>query len=59
MVWDVDIIGNENISKKELITQLESLGLQKGKFKKSIDTFYINYKMMINRDDLSFIWTRW
>jgi len=55
MVWNINIIGNENISEKELLIQLESLGLTKGKFKKSIDTFYINYKMMIEREDLSFI----
>ena len=55
MIWNVNIIGNESINERELITQLETLGLRKGKFKKSIDTFYINYKMMIERDDISFI----
>jgi len=55
MVWKVNIIGNESINEKELITELEELGLRKYKFKKSIDTFYINYKMMIGRDDLAFI----
>jgi len=55
MVWDINIIGNKNIAAQELITQLEELGLTKGKFKKTIDTFYINYKMMIQREDLAFI----
>ena len=55
MVWQINVSGNETIKSKELISQLEELGLKKYKFKKSIDTFYINYKMMINRDDLSFI----
>lgn len=55
VVWNINIIGNETINEKELISQLEELGLKKYKFKKSIDTFYINYKMMIEREDLSFI----
>jgi sporulation protein YqfD len=55
MVWNINVIGNESISTQELVSQLEDLGLKKGKFKKSIDTFYINYKMMIQRDDLAFI----
>lgn len=55
MVWNINIIGNENIDTKELISQLEELGLEKCRFKKSIDTFYINYKMMIQREDLAFI----
>jgi similar to stage IV sporulation protein len=55
MVWNINIIGNENINTKELMNQLEELGLTKGKLKKSIDTFYINYKMMIQREDLAFI----
>jgi len=55
MVWNINVIGNESISTKVIISQLEELGLSKGKFKKDIDTFYINYKMMIEREDLAFI----
>lgn len=55
MVWRVNIIGNENITEKELIAELEQLGLTKCRLKKSIDTFYITYKIMIERDDISFI----
>lgn len=55
MVWNINIIGDENIDTKELISELEELGLTKCKFKKSIDTFYITYKIMIQREDLAFI----
>jgi len=55
MVWNINIIGNETIDEKELLVQLEELGVKKGRFKKSIDTFYANYKMMIQREDLAFI----
>lgn len=55
MVWNINIIGNEYIDEKLLRTELEELGLRKFEFKKNIDTFYINYKMMIQRNDLAFI----
>jgi similar to stage IV sporulation protein len=55
MIWNINIIGNEYINEKELLAELEEFGLKRFEFKKNIDTFYINYKMMIKRDDLAFI----
>lgn len=55
MIWNINIIGNEYIDEKALRAELEELGLKKFELKKNIDTFYINYKMMIQRNDLAFI----
>lgn len=55
LIWNINIIGANNIDEKELIAELYELGLKKYSFKKDIDTFYINYKMMIQRDDIAFI----
>lgn len=55
MIWQINISGNNSIDSKELLSQLEEFGLKKYKRKKTIDTFYINSKMMIEREDLAFI----
>lgn len=54
-VWNIEIIGNVNIPKEELIRSLESDGLKLGTFKSKIKTKDIVNKMRLERDDLAWI----
>jgi len=54
-VWNVEITGNVNISKEELIKDLEEQGLKQGKLKNKIDTKEIVNKMRLERNDLAWI----
>ena len=54
-VWNIEIIGNVNISKEELLKSLEEEGLKLGKLKSEIDTKDIVNKMRLERDDLAWI----
>lgn len=54
-LWNVEIIGNETISKEELIQTLKEEGLTIGALKHNIDTKEIVNKMRLNRNDLAWI----
>lgn len=54
-IWNIDIIGNVNVAKEEIIKNLEEGGLKAGKLKKNINTKEIISKMRLERNDLAWI----
>ena len=54
-VWNIDITGNQTISKEDLLQTLKEEGLCIGTLKTNIDTKQIINKMRLNRDDLAWI----
>lgn len=54
-LWNVEIIGNETISKEEIMQTLKEEGLAIGTLKHNIDTKEIVGKMRLNRNDLAWI----
>ena len=54
-IWNIEITGNVNISKEELLQSLEKDGLKQGTFKSKIDTKEIVNKMRLERNDLAWI----
>lgn len=54
-VWNIEIIGNEKISKEEIIKTLSQNGLKQGSLKSSINTKKIIEKMRLENEELSWI----
>ncbi len=54
-VWNIDISGNVNISKEELMKSLEESGLAIGISKNDMDTNAVISKIRLNRDDIAWI----
>ena len=54
-VWNIEIEGNEDIPKEELLAIAEEEGLSIGKFKHSIDTNQIINKIRLERDDIAWV----
>lgn len=54
-VWNIEIIGNDKISKEELMESLKSEGLKLGTKKKDVNTKQIISKMRLDRNDLAWI----
>lgn len=55
VIWRVDVIGNERLSKEEIIQVLYENGIGVGDYKKNINTDFIEQKVMINNDDIAWI----
>ena len=54
-IWNIEVIGNNEISKEELIEQMNAQGLKIGSSKKSLDTTQIINKIRLLRDDISWM----
>ena len=54
-VWNIEVTGNINIEKEELIKDLKEQGLKPGKLKSKVDTKEIVNKIRLERDDLAWI----
>lgn len=54
-IWNIDINGNVNISKEELLRSLEENGLKVGLSKNDMDTNEVIRKIRLNRDDIAWI----
>lgn len=54
-IWNIEVIGNTNISKEEIIAELENQGLKPGISKTKIDANSIINKIRLNRDDIAWI----
>lgn len=54
-IWNIEVIGNTNISREEIIAELENQGLKPGINKTKIDTNSIINKVRLNRDDIAWI----
>lgn len=54
-VWEMDIVGNKNLSKTEIEKLLNDLGLYPGTLKYSVDLANIENNMMIELEELAWI----
>lgn len=54
-IWNIEIMGNVNISKEEILQSLEENGLTIGISKNDINTNEIINKIRLNRDDIAWI----
>ena len=54
-VWNIEIIGAEDINKEELISSLKEKGLDTGKLKSKINTKNIISNIRLERNDISWI----
>ena len=55
VIWRIDVVGNERLSKDEIIQVIYENGMGVGDFKKDINTDFIEQKVMINNDDIAWI----
>ena len=54
-IWNIEVVGNENISKDEILKVVEDYGIKIGTLKYKIDTDKISNLIRLSRDDLSWI----
>lgn len=54
-IWNIDIIGAENINKEELIQQLSEEGIKVGVFKRKIDSNKVINNIRLKRQDISWM----
>lgn len=54
-IWNIEVVGNVNISTREIIQSLEASGLIIGTSKNDIDTDTIINKIRLSRDDVAWI----
>ena len=54
-IWNIEIIGNEKISKQEIMQIVNENGLQTGKLKKKIDAKQIVESIRMKRNDISWV----
>ncbi|MBQ3145493.1 MAG: sporulation protein YqfD [Clostridia bacterium] len=54
-IWNIEIEGNTNISKEEIIEELKNQGLKIGINKNKIDTNSLINKIRLNRDDIAWV----
>lgn len=54
-VWNIEIIGENNISKEELLNELNQYGLKTGILKTKVNTKEIINNIRLNRDDIAWV----
>lgn len=54
-VWNIEITGDNNISKQELIEELNKYGLKTGMLKTKVNTKDVINNIRLNRDDIAWI----
>ncbi|WP_432664590.1 sporulation protein YqfD [Wukongibacter baidiensis] len=54
-VWDVEIQGNNNVSKREILESLESIGVKAGVFKYTLNKSEIKDGLLITHDRLAWV----
>ena len=54
-IWNIEIIGNNNISTEEILQNLEESGLSIGLSKNDMDINAVINKIRLNRDDIAWI----
>ena len=55
VIWRIDVIGNERLSKEEIVSALAENGISVGDFKKSINADFVEQSIMINNDDIAWM----
>ena len=54
-VWNIEITGNESISKEEILLALQEEGLKTGTYKGKLDTNLVIQNIRLKRDDIAWI----
>ncbi len=54
-VWNIEVIGNEEILKEDIIKDLEQCGLKVGSFKSNINTQEIINEIRLKREDIAWM----
>ena len=54
-IWNIEITGNNSISKEEIISSLENSGLKIGELKRKINTKEIVNNIRLKRDDIAWV----
>ena len=54
-IWNIEVQGNVNIPKEEIIELVQTEGLSIGKWKKDVDTKEIINKIRLERDDIAWV----
>ena len=54
-IWNIEIIGSENINLEEIMSQLAEEGIEVGKMKSSIDTKKVINNIRLKRNDISWM----
>lgn len=54
-IWNIEIIGGENINKEELLIQLKEEGIESGKLKSKVDVKNAINSIRLKRDDISWM----
>lgn len=54
-IWNIEIVGLQNISKEEILSELTEYGIKEGRLKKGLDIEKIKNEMRLARNDLAWI----
>ena len=54
-IWNIEITGNDQISKEEILSKLAEYGIQEGKIKTNFDFERIKNEIRLSREDLAWI----
>lgn len=54
-VWNIEVTGNNTISKEEIMTEVSNSGLKLGILKQKIDTKNIINNLRLKRDDIAWV----
>lgn len=54
-IWNIEVVGTENISKEEILEILKENGLSTGMLKNKVDTQKIINSIRLNRDDIAWV----
>jgi len=55
-IWVIDVVGNEKVSTERIIEALEKNGFEKGDFRYGKDIASLQNKMLLEIDELSWLW---
>lgn len=54
-IWDIGVVGNENVTEKEILSRLETLGFEVGTYIPSIDFDKLHNEFLLGSDDIAWI----
>ena len=54
-IWNIEVVGNENIESETILDSLEECGLKVGEYKNNIDTKKIINELRLKREDLAWV----
>lgn len=54
-IWNIEIVGNKNVTKEEILLSVKEYGIEVGKMKKDFDFQKITNEIRLKRSDISWI----